>query len=1352
MVKKLLSIGTVLLLILAATLDAYPQKSLNYQSLPEQSTPATLVESRNGFCVPASGVIRVLFVFAEYDYPNGGDPTPVNGTSGWQAHSLPDWANNLTDVYSPAGIAAGVMTRYYQMASSGNYTVLGDYLPAPDNGGVFNLTTDSTHPVGPDNAALIANVNSQLGNTIITAHGLNGIEYFDLWTCHDNVFGLPKTSPSTENPRKYDHVVFIWRNSSFNGIGNYGYSSPGTMLGHEANSYSWFGTYGSQPTQIMIHEFAHLIYGGTDFHAGGGGWFPGGDYWIPTVGGWSNLGLSGASLLTWNAWDRQRLDWKSPGNIYSVSARDATNSQEMNGDLDATNPAQAGIYTLRDFVSTGDAIRIKLPFTDPDTEYPEFLWIENHNTETRNQCPWDKFLWQEGNSCVQPAIFGLYAYLQIDRETRQAGTFDDVFKGYACYLRPVTAEGFWDKEFETTSLQNDCVSAENMFPFMRLPGNANPLTGCGDQEFYAMDWNHDDILDHNDQYYANIENVGGIYYKNLFNNGHSRNVFTRNGNHKIGIGTNPSSATLMNMVGYDTPVAGAKNLRKAYLNGVSVDILNQDPNGNMQVKIRFDDVDVTGDVRWCADEIVLNPLETPSGYSLNLKTGSTITLDQGTTATRMTNPVNFNGKKIFASPTVFTVNPQAKAHLEPNAHFVLKNSGSLNIKPSSSFIIEDGGSIEVQCGSTLRVEDCGFLAINDNGKLKVKSGATLCFSPQAILAFENGLQNLEMEPGVIIPPGFVNPETLMLPVINTLSVTENTNWINQSFLVTGIVTIGSGSLLSIHSSTIRFKDMESKIIVQPGARVIVDSTLFTSACHAQWQGIEVWGNSAFPQTTIDGLCVQGIVEMGNGSVLENAYNGITNWHPGDWASAGGIIKAENCTFRNNRRSVEFMKYRNFNPVSGNETENVSTFSNCVFEVNDEYPATAAPFYAQVSLWQVNGIRFSGCDFLNNRSEIQEGYGIHSIDAGYRVAAFSGSMVSPNPVSELDSSFFKGYLYAIYASNSETENTTTVSNTSFINNIHGIELHSVNHATILNNRFGMGQVNNGNDFGDGINLNSCSGYAIEENVFYGGNAATGGSFTGIEITNSGAASNEIYKNTFQNLTTGILTDLQNASTSLPASGLSFRCNTNSGNRYDIYVTGNPGSGISPFQGSVLLAAGNTFSENAVTNFHNGGTSVYYYHSPGQEPTVHYGLQLVETVNANTCPSHLGTGIPAGSNLSANKMKELQLMEAFPGNENLSSLYLSPSGSGNISQNQILIALGEITVSPNPASGWIAFNYKLPDGTKARLFISNQLGQIIEIVSLTGSKGTEKLDVSSYLPGMYFYKTDWLKGLSGKFIVE
>jgi len=75
------------------------------------------------------------------------------------------------------------------------------------------------------------------------------------------------------------------------------------------------------------------------------------------------------------------------------------------------------------------------------------------------------------------------------------------------------------------------------------------------------------------------------------------------------------------------------------------------------------------------------------------------------------------------------------------------------------------------------------------------------------------------------------------------------------------------------------------------------------------------------QYTVGGVCAQGTVELKNGAVIENAMNGITNWHPGDWNAMGGIIIANGATFRNNRRSIEFMKYRNYIPNSNTEANN-----------------------------------------------------------------------------------------------------------------------------------------------------------------------------------------------------------------------------------------------------------------------------------------------------------------------------------------------------------------------------------------------------------------------------------------------
>lgn len=133
------------------------------------------------------------------------------------------------------------------------------------------------------------------------------------------------------------------------------FSPINNFLGNKVASYCSFGTHEHIPTEIMRHEFGHQIFGDNSFHCAGGGSQM--NYWIPMTGGWSAMGLANSSLLCWNAWDRQRFNWKGTGNIYTISARDMMGN-EVNGDLDINNPNDAGVFILRDFVTTGDAIRI----------------------------------------------------------------------------------------------------------------------------------------------------------------------------------------------------------------------------------------------------------------------------------------------------------------------------------------------------------------------------------------------------------------------------------------------------------------------------------------------------------------------------------------------------------------------------------------------------------------------------------------------------------------------------------------------------------------------------------------------------------------------------------------------------------------------------------------------------------------------------------------------------------------------------------------------------------------------------------------------------------------------------------
>lgn len=93
----------------------------------------TTVDSKNGWVMPTSGTIRVLFVFAEveYDLNPTYDPSP-NGTTQWPKGQLPTWKNLFADPTITPN-PQGYFTKYFKKASFGNLNVLGDVLIIPLN-------------------------------------------------------------------------------------------------------------------------------------------------------------------------------------------------------------------------------------------------------------------------------------------------------------------------------------------------------------------------------------------------------------------------------------------------------------------------------------------------------------------------------------------------------------------------------------------------------------------------------------------------------------------------------------------------------------------------------------------------------------------------------------------------------------------------------------------------------------------------------------------------------------------------------------------------------------------------------------------------------------------------------------------------------------------------------------------------------------------------------------------------------------------------------------------------------------------------------------------------------------------
>ena len=171
-----------------------------------------------------------------------------------------------------------------------------------------------------------------------------------------------------------------------------------------------------------------------------------------------------------------------------------------------------------------------------------------------------------------------------------------------------------------------------------------------------------------------------------------------------------------------------------------------------------------------------------------------------------------------------------------------------------------------------------------------------------------------------------------LPIVNG-KITQNTTW-STSVFASSIITVPNGFTLTITNTVLLGPG--AKIIVEPGGKLIVDGGTLTNACEDEmWQGIFVGGNANLPQKPESN---QGVLELKNGAIIENARTAIATYTLDaigniNYATAGGIVKADNATFLNNLKTVDFIPYppAGTNPV----LPNVSYFINkCHFTVDN----------------------------------------------------------------------------------------------------------------------------------------------------------------------------------------------------------------------------------------------------------------------------------------------------------------------------------------------------------------------------------------------------------------------------------
>jgi hypothetical protein len=497
----------------------------------------------------------------------------------------------------------------------------------------------------------------------------------------------------------------------------------------------------------------------------------------------------------------------------------------------------------------------------------------------------------------------------------------------------------------------------------------------------------------------------------------------------------------------------------------------------------------------------------------------------------------------------------------------------------------------------------GLAAINGtiNSSFKVKiyhsSGADACITAVFVKPYYS--------PSSPIPPSCTYNAT-PYNISTVMPVWSNTKLFNND------IVIKSGGVLTI-SGTLKFAE-QSKIIVEPGGKLIVDGGTLTNLCNNQyWKGITVTGH--YSQSQFD-LSQHGKVSLINGASISNAVCAIqTLRENNDNTRGGGVIYAWNANFINNQTGVKMRKFTNKN-LSGYPFIDITTFKNCNFITDNNYitPATS-PFQQFINLDKIKGVEIFGCQFKNNSTNIapdfsNAGIGIYSNESYYNI---------DNSVNQTE--FYK-LQYGIKSILTITEKPIRVKRALFNQNLHGIFAMNSANGWFTANTFKIPerfeQVNNNlvnTNSAYGMYLDHCTGYTVEGNTFNKITGVTNNASYGLIINESGApaALNSIYNNAFQNIEHASTQVQGNNRGSNYNNGLKILCNQFTSNNKDITVFPfdplviPPTDGISEYQGTNAYSssnadmkkpAGNTFSKTGpianYTDINNQGLGITYFH--------------------------------------------------------------------------------------------------------------------------------------------------------------
>ena len=388
-------------------------------------------------------------------------------------------------------------------------------------------------------------------------------------------------------------------------------------------------------------------------------------------------------MYSTSAWERWYLGWTE----LRTGANQVSTDIQSEASLVATN----GQFTLRDYMSTGDVMRLRIPHTN------QYLWLENR----AGNGPFDERLWQTGGDGIPflPPPRGLLAVVEDMGGSR--GYLVDYFNRKDVNgLRVLSAEGHFDYSHSPAPYPYNNHVWSPTYNY-RHPVS-NPAGGHNEASAIRFDTDasgsirYDSCTANNDCGIGNEAAKLAVVDDRITDGFLGPHIGTRRVGYRIGIGSNPM------LVAHQYFDAATDKLRPVTLHGLSVEIIAHDPVTNeLTVQVRYADTDIAQDTRWTGSLTVAEVPGAVGGFDVHVQAGATLLLNRSGTANR-TQP---GPKGDFVNPTEVRLKKYTAMLLDAQA--VLEVAGTETL-----LYAEDEATIQVAAGAKVILKEGATLSLN----------------------------------------------------------------------------------------------------------------------------------------------------------------------------------------------------------------------------------------------------------------------------------------------------------------------------------------------------------------------------------------------------------------------------------------------------------------------------------------------------------------------------------------------------------------------------------------------------------------------------------------------------------------